>query len=670
MGKKGKDKKVDEAKGKPVSKTFDAELDALFSSAAPVSKSSQAKATTAKIAAVPVEEVLEVVEPESRLEDESEEDGDDDGDLSSIDSDAVISGLSEDEEEDGDEDVVVRSEDGEDVAEEEKEGGVQLESESESEEDDGARPVHETVADPTLLKDTNAASKASALKRKAAAREEPQSQRDARSFFIGNLPVHLATSKGSMKDLKKHLIACSPYPSITQIDSIRLRSIPFSKPTDDYEAKNPDEAEEGQKKRQRSRTYRKALNEDPATRRSFLSGSQKRKVAFINQEINDKADSVNAYVTLSQLSTFAIAELKEKKQKDAGSLTAPALVALLATNVNGTLFEERHLRADLVVPLLPADILETGLSTVQTADGSLLGASAGAASIDNESRKRTIFVGNLDFEAKEEELRGFFESLVTRERGSPPDVKALDFSNSGKLPTPEDVDEEAEGAVRRLPSWVYGVRIIRDAATQMGKGFGYVRFLDAACVDEIMAIHESEQNLLAASKAGKAINGDFRRKLKFKGRPLRVSRCKVSKGNVTTSTNTTANGATMTPNRPTSAIPQRSRSSGAPTPGGTSPHIRRQQHQKGLESPTRKSKGTTMGAGVPNPKPLHNDPLKTARNAQKRGDPERQAKRLEKKNRQKAEKVRLADGGDKSRIRLKTVKGGKFNKKVRKDDKF
>lgn len=653
MGKRGKDKKADGSQDRMMQpKSFDAELDALFKAVGPAIPTQ----VDIKSGHLPQKKQTDKIEGTMSSSEDGEGNnfGEENGDLSSIESDAVISGISEDESEE--------EEGGEE--EEEIEGIVERNnatldaeiSQDESEGEESVPLVHETVSNPSLLK--NVASSSTSKKRKAVNRDEPQAQRDARSLFIGNLPVHLATSKQSMKSLRKYLIACSPYPSITQIDSIRLRSIPFSKPTDDYEARNPDEAEEGSKKRQRSRTFKENLDE--TQKRSFLSGSQKRKVAYINQEINDKADSVNAYVTLSSISTDAMKELQQKKQIDLSSLTASALAALLATSVNGTLFEERHLRADLVIPLLPSDILETGLNTVKTADGSLLGASAGATSIDNESRKRTVFVGNLDFEAKEEELRDFFEALITKERGSPPDVKALDFSQSEKLPAAEEDDEKLKDIVKRSPSWVFGVRIIRDAATQMGKGFGYVRFLDAASVDEIMAIHESEQNALSAVKSGKPMNGMFRRKLKFKGRPLRVSRCKVSKGNVTSSTSTLS-AVSSTPKRHVLNIPTRSRSSGAPTPGGSSPMLRKQQQMKSIESPIR--------APIPNPKPLHTDPLKIARNAQKRADAERQAKRLNKKNRKREELKRLADGGDQGKVNIKMTKGKGFMKKVRKDGK-
>jgi nucleolar protein 12 len=63
--------------------------------------------------------------------------------------------------------------------------------------------------------------------------------------------------------------------------------------------------------------------------------------------------------------------------------------------------------------------------------------------------KNSVFVGGLDYAAKEEDVRVFFEELVKKERGP------------------------AEGS----GSWVTGVRIVRDKETQLGKGFGYVHFV-------------------------------------------------------------------------------------------------------------------------------------------------------------------------------------------------
>jgi nucleolar protein 12 len=65
----------------------------------------------------------------------------------------------------------------------------------------------------------------------------------------------------------------------------------------------------------------------------------------------------------------------------------------------------------------------------------------------NTDPKKSIFIGGLDYAAKEEDVRALFETLVTGEKG------------------------EREG------KWVESVRIIRDKETQLGKGFGYVHFV-------------------------------------------------------------------------------------------------------------------------------------------------------------------------------------------------
>lgn len=72
-----------------------------------------------------------------------------------------------------------------------------------------------------------------------------------------------------------------------------------------------------------------------------------------------------------------------------------------------------------------------------------------------------MFIGNLELAAKEEDLRVFFEELVKAERGV----------------VTEGIEEGKEGgAVLEAERWVGGVRIIRDAATGLGKGFAYVSF--------------------------------------------------------------------------------------------------------------------------------------------------------------------------------------------------
>jgi hypothetical protein len=85
--------------------------------------------------------------------------------------------------------------------------------------------------------------------------------------------------------------------------------------------------------------------------------------------------------------------------------------------------------------------------------------------------KRTVFVGSLDFASREEDVRVFFEGLVSAERGPRSAVTGDDSDSENE----EDTDDP--NAHRTEPkTWVSRVRIIRDKDTQLGKGFAYVQF--------------------------------------------------------------------------------------------------------------------------------------------------------------------------------------------------
>lgn len=139
-----------------------------------------------------------------------------------------------------------------------------------------------------------------------------------------------------------------------------------------------------------------------------------RKAAFVKQKLHESRESLNAYIVF-------------KSQQDARK----------ALGANGTVLFDLHLRVDSV---------------------------SHPAKIDN---KRTIFVGNLDFEEKEEELWNIF------------------------------------GGCGEIDS----VRIVRDSATNMGKGFGYVQFKDFTSVSKALLLHE--------------------KKLGAKKRKLRITRSKL-----------------------------------------------------------------------------------------------------------------------------------------------
>lgn len=144
-----------------------------------------------------------------------------------------------------------------------------------------------------------------------------------------------------------------------------------------------------------------------------------RKVAFAKKNLHKSRDSVNAYIVY-----------KEK----------PASIA--AKELNATVFEDHHLRVDHVSHPAPKD------------------------------NKRTIFVGNLDFEEKEETLWKYFNSKL---------------------------DEDVES-----------VRIIRDSKTNLGKGFALVQFKDTLSVNKALLLNDKPLESGALKK----------------GRKLRISRAK------------------------------------------------------------------------------------------------------------------------------------------------
>ena len=114
----------------------------------------------------------------------------------------------------------------------------------------------------------------------------------------------------------------------------------------------------------------------------------------------------------------------------------PYEVAKLAVEkCNGTIFEGKTIRVDTVR---------------KGGAGDAIGEGSG-------DPKLSVFVGNLDFASKEEDLRAFFETLVTNERGARP-------------------QDSEHGEETRSSRWVTRVRVVKDKDTQLGKGFAYVQF--------------------------------------------------------------------------------------------------------------------------------------------------------------------------------------------------
>lgn len=175
-------------------------------------------------------------------------------------------------------------------------------------------------------------------------------------------------------------------------------------------------------------TWREQQGEDDdggkSDEKKFLNPKQKKKIAFINQEFHASADTANAYIVFAHPVPV---EGRPSNLPPPQPAMDPYEAARLATEkCDGSMFMERMIRVDHV---------------------GKRGGKIGEGPIDGDP-KMSVFVGNLDFASKEEDLRIFFEGVVSSEKG-PPD---------------------------EFQTWVTRVRIVRDKETQLGKGFAYVQF--------------------------------------------------------------------------------------------------------------------------------------------------------------------------------------------------
>ena len=243
-----------------------------------------------------------------------------------------------------------------------------------------------------------------------------------------------------------------------KIESVRFRSIPFQTPT----SKLPTSGDEGDDTaktklhvklqqtprkeprphdRERASVWRsKTIDKDEAVmkqdEKKYITPGQKKKIAFINQEFHSTADTVNANIRFAH--PINTADRPSNLPPIPPCLDPYEAARTAAEKGDGSLFMERIIRVDLV--------------------GKSNNKEAGSSDTDP---KLSVFVGNLDFASKEEDLRVFFEGLMASERGLPP-------SNDD-----DDMDEERQS---KPLTWVTRVRIVRDKDMQLGKGFAYVQF--------------------------------------------------------------------------------------------------------------------------------------------------------------------------------------------------
>lgn len=246
------------------------------------------------------------------------------------------------------------------------------------------------------------------------------------------------------KQFDRHILSFVPN---AKIESTRFRSVAFQKPTTELPSEDPSSSKSAGKQkekdgrqhdRERAATWRATHKDDDeaaAPPKTFLTPKEKKRIAFIKQEIHSGVDSVNAYVVFAHP---VPTENWPKNLPPPRPVMNPYEAAKLAVKAaDGSEFLGRTIRLDLAV--------KGKGKAVDAADVELAG-----------DPKATVFVGNLDFACKEQDVRAFFEGLMVAERGAPP------------------AGEDVEGA---KTTWVKRVRIIRDKDTLLGKGFGYVQFL-------------------------------------------------------------------------------------------------------------------------------------------------------------------------------------------------
>lgn len=335
-------------------------------------------------------------------------------------------------------------------------------AESDSSDFDPSKLVHETLQKKQRTKSTNS---------HYTPPDEDAAGKDRRTIFVGNLPTAASEKKGQAA-LRTHLLS---FAKGAKIESFRFRSVAFAAPTAPEVGDEEEKGRREKRERERAKAWRESQEgsttgtrgnqrgDDEVVDRSksFIDSKGKRKVAFIKKEFHSEADSCNAYVVF--------AHPHPDRSANVAPITDPYEAAEAALAANGSEFMDRTIRVDRT--RLPSSVaLASATNALGKRDAWLP---------SGTDPKTSLFVGGLDYAAKDQDVRAFFEALVTGERGAP----------------------------QGHPHWVTDVRIVRDKDTQLGKGFGYVHFIDRESVDELIAMPSS--------------------KLKFAKKPIRVQPCKT-----------------------------------------------------------------------------------------------------------------------------------------------
>ncbi|KAL1692490.1 hypothetical protein GGG16DRAFT_123977 [Schizophyllum commune] len=362
---------------------------------------------------------------------------------------------------------------------------------AEEAENDAMDESPDSYTPPTHISATTSSNPKHPKKRtKFAPEEETPEMRDARTLFVGNVPIEVMGKKPLIKSLQRHLLSAVPH---ARAESIRFRSVPVPRDAIAKAAAKGRQDVRSSTNHANTRTsaWRANQNDDdeaPAPAKTYLTPAEKKRIAAITGDLGEKANSVTAYLVLAHPAPRP-ANLPPLPTAD------PYQAAIqIAAKMDGVEWEGRVLRVDLARrdPAVLAAVATTATTTETPVDLTAL----------LPDPKRTLFVGNLDYGAKEDDVRAFFEAE---------DEEDGENDEEGGSEAASDAEEtQASAKPSTSTHHVARVRIVRDPSTGVGKGFAYVQFVDRTPVDELLAL-----------PAGS---------LKFAKRKLRVQKCKTVLG--------------------------------------------------------------------------------------------------------------------------------------------
>ncbi|OXV08405.1 hypothetical protein Egran_03831 [Elaphomyces granulatus] len=203
----------------------------------------------------------------------------------------------------------------------------------------------------------------------------------------------------------------------------------------------------------KSKSARKTLLSHLA---SFLSSLPQTHGPHQVESIRFRSTAYSAKLGIPRRAAFA-----KKELMDSTTLSTNAYVVYSTAHaarrapeaLNGTLVLDRHLRVDCIAHPGPID------------------------------HKRCIFVGNLDFVDRETILDVEDGSTKQRKRQAtvPADIEEGLWRTFNTHTGQSERKSSGRGSVE-------SVRVVRDPATRVGKGFAYVQFYDPNCVEEALLL--------------------------------------------------------------------------------------------------------------------------------------------------------------------------------------